>query len=133
MARTPHAYRFSSKLFKFSLQDANTFFNENKDAVNDKMQSGFDQFINCLDQYLELLDNPVVTDECQINIYGSVTLENGTIMRAANSYHNRAWFSNIAISMDSEESNDYISDQGICYGQVTNLCINNIDYLIQKN
>jgi hypothetical protein len=39
-------------------------------------------------------------------------------MRATSSYHDKAWFSNIAILMDSEESNDYISDQGLCYGQV---------------
>ncbi|GES75412.1 hypothetical protein GLOIN_2v1783703 [Rhizophagus clarus] len=32
-------------------------------------------------------------------------------------YHNKVWFSDIAISMDSEESNDYISDKGLCYGQ----------------
>lgn len=87
------------------------------------MQTGFGQFINCLDEYLELLDDPMITDECQIRIYGSVTLENGTIMRATNSYHDRAWFSDVAILMDSEESNEYISDQGICYGQVTNFCV----------
>ena len=28
------------------------------------------------------------------------------------------WFSEVAISMSSEESDDYISDQGVCYGQV---------------
>ena len=85
------------------------------------MQTGFGKFLHCLDLYLELLDEFVITSETQINIYGSVTLENGAIMRATNSYHDKAWFSNIAISMDSEESNDYISDQGLCYGQVIKL------------
>ena len=33
-------------------------------------------------------------------------------------FHNREWFSEVAISMSSEESDDYISDQGVCYGQV---------------
>ena len=59
-----------------------------------------------------------IVGETQINIYESVTLENDAIMRATSSYHDKAWFSNIAILMDSEESNDYISDQGLCYGQV---------------
>jgi hypothetical protein len=92
------------------------------------MQTGFNKFLHCLDSYLDLLNDSaiVLADETQINIYGSVTLENGAIMRATNSYHDKAWFSNIAISMDSEESNDYISDQGLCYGQVfINLCNNN--------
>ncbi|GES94662.1 hypothetical protein GLOIN_2v1488317 [Rhizophagus clarus] len=63
-AKTPRTCKFSARLFEFSLQDANTFFNEKKDP-----------------------------------------------------YHNKVWFSDIAISMDSEESNDYISDKGLCYGQ----------------
>jgi hypothetical protein len=84
------------------------------------MQTGFNKFLHCLDSYLDLLDDSaaVLADKTQINIYGSVTLENGAIMRATSSYHDKAWFSNIAILMDSEESNDYISDQGLCYGQV---------------
>lgn len=46
-------------------------------------------------------------------------------MRATSNYHKKAWFSDIAVSMDFEELNDYISDQGVCYGQV------NINYLIR--
>lgn len=82
------------------------------------MKVGLDKFLGCLEFYLELLQNPTI-DESLVKIYGSVILENGAIMRATSNYHNRAWFSGVAISMDSEESNDYISDQGICYGQVS--------------
>ena len=39
-------------------------------------------------------------------------------MRATSSFHSRAWFSDIAVLMDSEETDDYLSDQGLCYGQV---------------
>ena len=93
------------------------------------MQTGFSKFLHCLDLYLDLLDDSTITldGEAKINIYGSVTLENGAIMRASNNYHNKAWFSDIAIVMDSDESSDYISDQGLCYGQVIHqLYINNI-------
>jgi len=79
--------------------------------------------LECLDTYLDILDFSVV-DNSRVKMYRSVTLKNGTIMHATSSYHNRAWFSDVAVSMDSEESNDYISDQGVCYGQV------NINYLI---
>ena len=71
--------------------------------------------------YLDLFDFTIdITGETKINVYGSVTLENGSVMRATNSFHNKPWFSDIAISMDSEELNDYLSDQGLCYGQVVN-------------
>lgn len=85
------------------------------------MQTGFSQFLHCLDSYLDLFvdDSAIIlVGETKINIYGSVTLENGAIMRTTSSYHGKAWFSDIAIEMDSEESDDYISDQGLCYGQV---------------
>ncbi|GET00176.1 hypothetical protein GLOIN_2v1783703 [Rhizophagus clarus] len=88
-AKTPRTCKFSARLFEFSLQDANTFFNEKKDSVDNKMQTGFARFISYLDSYLDLLDDFTII----------------------------IWFSNIAISMDSEESNDYISDKGLCYGQ----------------
>jgi hypothetical protein len=117
-AKIPRTCKFSARLFEFSLQDANTFFNEKKDSVDNKMQTGFARFISCLDSYLDLLEGFTIIGETRINIYGSVTLENGAIMRATNRYHNKVWFSDIAISMDSEESNDYISDKGLCYGQV---------------
>jgi hypothetical protein len=110
-------YRFSTKLFEFSLKNANLFFNEKKSSVDSKMQTGFSKFLECLDLYLDLLNNPKI-DDSQVKIFGSVTIENGNIIRATNSYHNKSWFSNVAISMNSEELEDYISDQGICYGQV---------------
>lgn len=120
MAKISRTCRFSAKLFEFPLRDADVFFNENKRNVDNKMQSGFSKFLDCLDSYLDLFDDSTITlnSETQINIYGSVTLENGAIIRASNNYHNKAWFSDIAITMDSDESSYYISDQGLCYGQV---------------
>jgi hypothetical protein len=121
LAKIPRVYKFSTKLFEFSLQNFNTFFDNIKvnTDINDKMQRGFSKFLDCLDLYLELLNvNDHSISESRIIIYGSVTLENGAIMRATSSYHNRPWFSDVAILMNSEESNEYISDQGVCYGQV---------------
>jgi hypothetical protein len=119
LAKIPRAYKFFTKLFEFSLQNSNAFFNNIKvnTDINDKMQRGFSKFLDCLDLYMELLNNHSIS-ESRITIYGSVTLENGAIMRATSSYHNRPWFSDVAILMNSEESNEYISDQGVCYGQV---------------
>jgi outer membrane protein assembly factor BamA len=59
-----------------------------------------------------------VSSLARVKIYGSVTLSNGAIVRATSNFHNKEWFSEVAISMSSEESNDYISDQGVCYEQV---------------
>ena len=98
--------------------NADAFFKENEGRVDNKTQTGFNKFLGCLDLYLDVFDDFTLSGETQINIYGSVTLENGGIMRATNNFHNKAWFSDIAIVMDSDESSDYISDQGLCYEQV---------------
>ena len=81
------------------------------------MKTRFEKFLECLDLYLELLNNPTI-DEARIRIYGSVTLSNGAIVRATSNFHNREWFSEVAIFINSEESDDYISNQEVCYRQV---------------
>ena len=117
--KTTRSFNFSTKVFEFALQNANAFFSEinGNPRINNKMKTGFEKFLECLDLYLELLNNPTI-DEARIRIYGSVTLSNGAIVRATSNFHNKEWFSEVAISMSSEESDDYISDQGVCYGQV---------------
>src|SRR2546429_3740812 len=109
----------STKVFEFALRNANAFFSEinGNPRINNKMKTGFEKFLECLDLYLELLNNPTI-DKAWIRIYGSVTLLNGAIVRATSNFHNKEWFSEVAISMSFEESDDYILDQGVCYEQV---------------
>jgi hypothetical protein len=81
------------------------------------MSKGFAKFIDCLNEYLKLLK--ITSPEgCRIKIYGSVTLKNRAILRAINKFHDRPWFSNIAINMDIEECSKYQTDDGTCYAQV---------------
>jgi hypothetical protein len=86
------------------------------------MAAGFSNFSYCLSSYISQLEVGKISedeiDESEVTIYGSVTLENGAIMRAFNSYHGNPWFSNVSVRMNSDELFDYVSDQGICYGQV---------------
>ena len=82
-----------------------------------KILKGFEKFIDCLDKYLDFL-NITSAEGSQIKIYSSVTLKNGAILRAVDKFHNRPWFSNIAINMNIEELSDYQTDKGICYAQV---------------
>ena len=91
------------------------------------MKTAFQKFTDCLDQYLELLGNFDTIDDALIKIYGSIILENSAIVCTTSNFYNKEWFSEVAISMSSEESDNYISDQGICYGKV-----NLINYLYKK-
>ena len=120
LATPPRAFAFSAKLFEFNLVNAHTFFEEKylDPQIDDKMKTGFTKFLDSLNLYLDQLPDLTSADESKVNIYGSVTLENGAIMRANNKYYGEAWFSDVSVRMHSDESVDYISDQGICYGQV---------------
>ncbi len=82
------------------------------------MKTEFANFLDCLNLYLQQY-NIISTDEDKVMIYRSVTLENGTIIRATSSFHNRSWFSNISVRINSEELFEYLSNEGyIYYGQV---------------
>ncbi|HZL23393.1 MAG TPA: hypothetical protein VFC05_08705 [Nitrososphaeraceae archaeon] len=115
---TPRAFKFTAKLFEFSLKDASEFFarKNSEPNIDDKMKTGFANFLECLELCLQQYDYDITTAD-KVTIYGSVTLENGVIMRATNSFYNRSWFSNISVCMNSEELFEYLSDEGhICYG-----------------
>jgi hypothetical protein len=56
--------------------------------IDDKMKTGFEQFLVCMDSYLDLIKiSEIDNAQTKVIIYGSVTLKNGTIMRANSSYH----------------------------------------------
>ncbi|RHZ45890.1 hypothetical protein Glove_645g20 [Diversispora epigaea] len=82
---------FSSKLFETKLTEANIYFCEkmNDPNINDNMIKGFNQFLECFDDFLDNILEVKNIKECDIIIY--------------------------AISMDSS---DYQSDEGLCYGKI---------------
>ena len=120
LAITPRAFKFSATFLNFKLRDANTVFGE-KDLdpeIDDKMKTGFTNFLECLNLYLDLQSGMASINESVVRLYKSVTLENGVIIRATNKYYDKPCFSNISVRMNSDELFDYASNEGICYGQV---------------
>ncbi|UZO11366.1 uncharacterized protein OCT59_002935 [Rhizophagus irregularis] len=113
-ATIPRIFKFTAILFEFLLKDAHDFFVEQTN-IDHKMRSGFDNFLECLNLYM---DYESIANESQVTIYRSVIIENGAIIHATNSYYSRPWYSNVSVRMNSDELFDYASDQGICYGQV---------------
>ena len=53
------------------------------------MIKGFERFLECFDSFLEDILKVDDIEECNIIVYGKVTLENGSIIRAINKYHNK--------------------------------------------
>jgi hypothetical protein len=120
---TPQIYQFSNKLWDFKSENLNESICEILQSnleIDEKMKNGFKNLEKSLKIYLELLNLSI--ESFSLTIFGSITIENEAIIRATNKYHNKPWFSDIAIMMNSEELFDYITDKGICYGQVIILC-----------
>src|SRR5437764_14230712 len=87
-AKTPIIFKFTAKCFEFLLIDIHTFiakFNSEPN-IDDNMKIGFSKFLNCLDLYLDQQIDIADINESNISIYGSVTLENGAIIRATSSF-----------------------------------------------
>ncbi|KAF0490591.1 zn-finger domain-containing protein [Gigaspora margarita] len=61
----------------------------------------------------------------------SVTLENGSIIRATDNFYGKAWYSNVAVAINPEELLEYLTYEGICYGLWTvETAKGNVDNLI---
>src|SRR5205814_8079540 len=73
---TPQTFTLFPYTTLFRSHDANAFFNENRNSVDNKMRIGFKEFLTCLNSYLDLFDFAIdLTGETRVHIYGSVTLE----------------------------------------------------------
>ena len=102
--------KLSANLFEFNLIDINSFIEEKKNEINidDKMKTGFNKFLICLDLYLDLLEITTLNNG-KIKVYGTVILDNGEIIHATNSYHGRSWFSNVSIVINNNKLFEYSS------------------------
>src|SRR5947199_10307189 len=98
-----------TKLFEFNSIDTMIFFKK-KDSdlkIDDKMKTGFIKFLNSLNLFLDLQLDIISIDESSVKIYGSVTLKNGAIVHATNSYYSKPWFSNVSVRINSDELFEY--------------------------
>ena len=86
-------------------------------TVDDLCIEGIQNLISSLDAFLDEKSNTSETEDIYLKIYSSGTLTNGEIVYATSKYYGRSRFSDIAIAMESV--NDYLTDNGICYGKVS--------------
>lgn len=115
----PKAYKFFNKLWEITSENINERLSEvlrNNMDIDEKMIRGIENLKRTLELYIKLLNTSF--RKYKLTIYGSVILENGAIIRTLNKYHNKPWFSNVSIAMNSEEVFNYSTDNGLCYGQV---------------
>jgi len=117
--RTLQVFKFLNKLWEFKSEKLNELICEifqRTLEIDENFIKGFEKLERCLNIYLETSNSSI--KNYLLMIFGSITIENGTIIRATSKYHNKPWFSNVSILMNSEELFEYTTDNGLCYGKV---------------
>ncbi|RHZ79358.1 hypothetical protein Glove_149g61 [Diversispora epigaea] len=110
--KTPIVLKYSKKLYKFCIQNAEIYIQTrmNDPDLKKKMKLGFEKFLECLDAYLDFYDQKLSEHEeidIKFRIYSGVTLKYDAKMRANNKFHKRPIFSNIAVEMNPDEIFEY--------------------------
>jgi len=114
---------FSKTQWKFHLTEKDKFFNNlEREKLREEQLVGIRKLISCLNWYLNIMENvPCNWDRnlIWIETYTYIKLITGEYVRATDDRYNLPWFSDIAIYMDESEHDQYLTDNGYCYGHVS--------------
>jgi hypothetical protein len=90
-------------------------------------QTALDQFLQALNAFFDLHDElteEIVINNTEIRWYSYANISNGDYIRAKSIYYHEPSFSDVSINMSGDETEEYNTDAGACYGKVCYL----IDY-----
>ena len=107
----------------FFLKDFDTFFDnyKSKNALANEALLAVDNFISTLNEFFDLCDGLTeeMVGETKISWYSYTNISSsGDYIRAKSMYYNEPLFSDVSINMSEEESEDYNTYEGACFGKV---------------
>ncbi|CAB4383195.1 unnamed protein product [Rhizophagus irregularis] len=116
--------------FKLSLFDEFITIYKANNVLAPEALEAFNQFIIALNRFFSLLEefanNDVNYETITIKWYSSAVISSSDSIRANSNWYKQAVFDNISINMHSEEVENYITQDGMCFGKVLMLCSVNI-------
>ena len=105
----------------FLLKNFDEFFNNYKlnNVLANEALMALEHFISVLNEFFDLCEGLTNAENAKIRWYSytSITPSNDYI-RAKSKYYNEPSFSDVSINMSEEESEDYNTDEGACFGKV---------------
>jgi hypothetical protein len=107
----------------FLLKDFDTFFDnyKSKNTLANEALLAVDNFISTLNEFFDLCDGLTeeMVGETKISWYSHTNISSsGDYIRAKSMYYNEPSFSDVSINMSEEESEDYNTYEGACFGKV---------------
>jgi hypothetical protein len=105
----------------FLLQEFDEFFNnyKSKNVLAQEALTALEHFLPALNEFFDLCEDLIDAENSKISWYSYTnTALSGDYIRAKSMYYNEPAFSDVSINMSEEESEDYNTDEGACFGKV---------------
>ena len=107
----------------FFLKDFDTFFDnyKSKNTLANEALLVLNNFIPTLNEFFDLYNDLTkkIVKETKISWYSYTNISSsGDYIRAKSMYYNEPSFSDVSINMREEESEDYNTYEGACFGKV---------------
>ena len=105
----------------FFLKNFNEFFTNYKstNVLADEAIMALEYFLPALNEFFDLCEDLSNVENAKIRWYGYTNItSSGDYIRAKSRYYNELSFSDVSINMSEEESEDYNTDEGACFGKV---------------
>ena len=109
----------------FFLKDFDTFFNDyrSNNILAHEALTALNHFLLALNEFFDLFEGLTDAENTKISWYSYANVDSsGDIIRAKSLYYNQPSFSDVSVNMSEEESEDYNTDEGVCFGKVI-LCM----------
>ena len=121
VGRCQHKSRMNGLLGTFLLKDFDNFFNNYKlnNILAQKALTALDNFLLVLNEFFDLCEDLTDAENSKISWYSyTVVASSGDYIRAKSAYYNEPSFSDVSINMNEEDSEDYNTHEGACFGKV---------------
>jgi hypothetical protein len=121
VGRRQHKSRMNGMLGTFLLKDFDNFFNNYKlhNVLAQEALTALDNFLPALNEFFDLCEDLTDAENSKISWYSyTVVVPSGDYIRAKSVYYNRPSFSDVSINMSEEETEDYNTHEGACFGKV---------------
>ena len=105
----------------FELSSFDKFISSYAAPLASEALEAFNQFLSVLNKFFDLMNSIELDTNClivSIKWYGSVVISSGDVIHASSNWYHQSIFDNISINMDSNQSEDYTTYDGLCFGKV---------------
>lgn len=85
--------------------------------------TALEHFLPALNDFFDLCEGLTDAINCKINWYSYANIASGDCVRAKSKHYNEPSFGDVSINMSDEETENYNTDEGACFGKVQSIIL----------